>query len=93
MKKDNTIGIHLFCVARRHSRKQWRVGIFLFDEVEVLHFAGPYEVFSLTAINRGTPNEWKPFEVTTFSESGAMIKTRNDLQIITLIFLFKLSYV
>lgn len=30
--------------------KQWRVGIFLFDDVEVLDFAGPFEVFSVTSM-------------------------------------------
>jgi hypothetical protein len=29
------------------SGRQWKVGILLFDEVEVLDFAGPFEVFSL----------------------------------------------
>lgn len=29
------------------SVKQWQLGIFLFDEVEVLDFAGPFEVFPL----------------------------------------------
>ncbi len=27
------------------NRRQWRVGIFLFDDVEVLDFAGPFEIF------------------------------------------------
>ena len=31
--------------------KQWNVGIFLFNEVEVLDFAGPFEVFSITTIS------------------------------------------
>ncbi|GEC89634.1 hypothetical protein DES34_11579 [Brevibacillus brevis] len=29
--------------------KQGQVGIFLFDDVEVLDFAGPFEVFSVTS--------------------------------------------
>lgn len=30
---------------------KWSVGIFLFNEVEVLDFAGPFEVFSVTEVN------------------------------------------
>lgn len=30
-------------------KKKWNVGLLLFDEVEVLDFAGPFEVFSVTA--------------------------------------------
>ncbi len=33
-----------------HPIKQWKVGIFLFNEVEVLDFAGPFEAFSLTML-------------------------------------------
>jgi transcriptional regulator GlxA family with amidase domain len=32
-----------------------QVGIFLFDSVEVLDFAGPFEVFSVTATDSGNP--------------------------------------
>ncbi len=44
---------------------KWSVGIFLFNEVEVLDFAGPFEVFSVTEVN-----EEKPFTVYTVSENG-----------------------
>ena len=27
---------------------KWSIGVFLFDDVEVLDFAGPFEVFSVT---------------------------------------------
>ena len=57
--------------------KQWRVGIFLFDEVEVLDFAGPFEVFSVTALENGQ----KPFLVETVSEKGTMITARNGLRV------------
>ena len=52
------------------------VGIFIFNEVEVLDFAGPYEVFSLTEKD----NE-KLFKVITISENGEMIAARNGLKI------------
>jgi len=28
--------------------KQWKIGILLFNEVEVLDFSGPFEVFSIS---------------------------------------------
>ena len=33
--------------------KEWNVGIFLFNEVEVLDFVGPFEVFSVTTLTNG----------------------------------------
>jgi transcriptional regulator GlxA family with amidase domain len=53
-----------------------RVGIFLFNEVEVLDFAGPFEVFSL-ASQEGI----KLFETTTIGEEGNMITARNGLNV------------
>ncbi len=59
-------------------KKIWCVGIFLFDEVEVLDFAGPFEVFSIVSI----PGESdKPFLVQTVSQYETMIKTRNGLMV------------
>lgn len=60
------------------TEKQWVVGILLFNEVEVLDFAGPFEVFSLTTYP-DTDN--KPFIVKTISETGNMINARNGLKI------------
>ncbi len=60
------------------SFKQWSVGIFLFDEVEVLDFAGPFEVFSVTAYPEGDGN---PFIVKTISENGKIVNARNGLKI------------
>lgn len=57
--------------------KHRSVGIFLFDEVEVLDFAGPFEVFSVTALSDGS----KPFSVKTISEKGNMIQARNGLKV------------
>lgn len=56
---------------------QSKVGIFLFDEVEVLDFAGPFEVFSVTALENG----FKPFVVKTISEKGNLIVARNGLKV------------
>jgi len=58
--------------------KQWKVGILLFNEVEVLDFAGPYEVFAITAYPESTS---KTFEVKTVAQTRKIIKARNGLQI------------
>lgn len=54
------------------------VHILLFDDVEVLDFAGPFEVFSVTGRERGERN----FSVHTIAESLDPIKARNGLTII-----------
>lgn len=51
------------------------VGIFLFDEVEVLDFAGPFEVFSVS----GRRHQLDLFRVVTVSERGQPIAARNGL--------------
>lgn len=53
------------------------VGILLFDEVEVLDFAGPYEVLSVTQDEQKD----KPFKVVTISETGKEIRARNGLRV------------
>ncbi|MHA7128476.1 DJ-1/PfpI family protein [Algoriphagus namhaensis] len=52
------------------------LGIFLFDEVEVLDFAGPFEVFSVAS-----QLESDELDVFTFSHFGKDIHTVNDLQV------------
>ena len=56
--------------------KKINVGIFIFNEVEVLDFTGPFEVFSITEKN----NE-KLFNVTVISENFEIIHARNGLKI------------
>jgi putative intracellular protease/amidase len=58
--------------------KQRTVGILLFNEVEVLDFAGPFEVFSITTLTNSSD---KPFVVKTISETGDMISARYGLKI------------
>lgn len=53
------------------------VAIALFDDVEVLDFAGPFEVFSVT----GRRHDLEPFDVFTVSERGQMVRARNGLQV------------
>ena len=59
--------------------KQWKVGILLFNEVEVLDFAGPFEVFSITTSPEGNV---KPFEVRTIAQTKEVIRARNGLQVV-----------
>lgn len=52
------------------------VAILLFDEVEVLDFAGPFEIFSVTGRrDEGAP----PFNVYTVAEKSGTISARNNL--------------
>ena len=53
------------------------VCIVLFDEVEVLDFCGPFEVFSVTGGRQGLT----PFEVCTVSEKGKQITARGGLSV------------
>lgn len=57
--------------------EQQTVGVFLFNEVEVLDFAGPFEVFSVTEVE-----EKKPFNVVTITQNGEAIKARNGLNVL-----------
>ncbi|PSL43245.1 AraC family transcriptional regulator [Salsuginibacillus halophilus] len=57
------------------------VGIYLFDDVEVLDFAGPYEVFSV-AFTSSDQGHDPLFEVLTISEQGEKVVARNGLQIV-----------
>lgn len=57
--------------------KPHQIGLFLFHEVEVLDFAGPFEVFSIAEADPGV----KGFKVHTVSADGQMITARNGLQV------------
>lgn len=54
-----------------------KVAILIFDEVEVLDFCGPFEVFAVT----GARTEQKPFEVFTVAEASQPITARNGLSV------------
>ena len=54
------------------------VGILLFDDVEVLDFAGPFEVFSVTGRRDGS----NPFNVFTVAEHARPIAARNNLTVV-----------
>lgn len=54
-----------------------RVHVLLFDDVEVLDFAGPFEVFGVTGLRNGPAQ----FQVETVGLTGAPIRARNGLQV------------
>lgn len=54
------------------------VAILLFDDVEVLDFAGPFEVFAVTDELRG----YDTFNVFTFAENLGTIRARNGLKVV-----------
>jgi transcriptional regulator GlxA family with amidase domain len=54
------------------------VGIFLFDEVEVLDLAGPFEVFATAS--RLEPSA-KPFEVFTVADAARTVRARGGLMV------------
>jgi transcriptional regulator GlxA family with amidase domain len=56
---------------------QQRVAILIFNGVEVLDFAGPFEVFSVAGQRSGTD----PFQVYTVAETLAPVMARNQLSV------------
>lgn len=60
------------------------VGIYLFDEVEVLDFAGPFEVFSTASRvrTRQQPDLPPPFEVFTIAENIQPVHARGGLNVL-----------
>jgi transcriptional regulator GlxA family with amidase domain len=69
-----------------HSRSRRSVGIAIFDDVEVLDFAGPYEVFSRTRLVPGVESrrttETAPFEVFTVAPSSGAVRATGGLRVI-----------
>jgi len=59
------------------TNRSRNVAIFIFDEVEVLDFCGPFEVFSIT----GNQDESKPFNVYTVAEELRPVIARNNLSV------------
>jgi transcriptional regulator GlxA family with amidase domain len=53
------------------------VQVFIFDDVEVLDFAGPFEVFGVTGLRTGPA----PFRVETVGLSKALVRARNGLEL------------
>lgn len=59
------------------------IGIYVFDDVEVLDFAGPYEVFTCAARVGGklAPDAPPPFRVRTVGRTSALLRARAGLTI------------
>ncbi|HQR08429.1 MAG TPA: DJ-1/PfpI family protein [Gemmatales bacterium] len=57
--------------------RQRHLALFVFDDVEVLDFAGPFEVFSVTQWQ----SEIKPFKVSLVAEKPGPVLARNGLSI------------
>src|SRR5205809_4178431 len=66
--------------------KRLTVGILVFDDVEVLDFAGPFEVFSRTRTVAGAASrrtdESAPFSVFTIARSRAAITAIGGLRVL-----------
>ena len=59
------------------------IGIYVYDDVEVLDFAGPYEVFTCAARVSGkmAPDTPPPFQVRTIAQTSAMLRARAGLSV------------
>ena len=63
------------------DRKQ--VGILIFEDVEVLDFCGPFEVFSATRLNEEKRREeLSPFNVFLVAETKNLIVTAGGMKVI-----------
>jgi transcriptional regulator GlxA family with amidase domain len=64
---------------------KWNVGILVFDNVEVLDFAGPFEVFSRTRLAGGIDSRRSdtaaPFEVFTVARSHDAVVATGGLEV------------
>lgn len=65
---------------------KWNVGILIFDDVEILDFTGPFEVFSRTRLVAGPESrrseDSAPFRVFTVAKTAAPVVTTGGLGVI-----------
>ena len=73
----------------RFSRREYRilnrkhVGIVLFNDIEVLDFCGPFEVFSAVRLNEEERRaEPSPFEISLISETLSPVTTTGGMKVI-----------
>ena len=60
-----------------------RVGIVLFEDIEVLDFCGPFEVFSVVRLNEDKRREEpSPFDVSLVAEHPEPVTTTGNMQVI-----------
>jgi transcriptional regulator GlxA family with amidase domain len=63
--------------------KKISVGIVIFEDIEVLDFCGPFEVFSATRINSEKRREQSsPFEVLLVAEKNTVVSTSGGMKVI-----------
>lgn len=66
--------------------ERWNVGILLFDGVEVLDFAGPFEVFSRVRLTPGIESRRSdasaPFQVFTVGRTRASVRATGGLEVV-----------
>src|SRR3989442_2937172 len=66
--------------------EKWNAGILIFDDVEILDFTGPFEVFSRTRLVPGPESrrsdDSAPFHVFTVAKTAAPIRTTGGLRVI-----------
>jgi transcriptional regulator GlxA family with amidase domain len=63
--------------------KRYQVGILIFSEVEVLDFAGPFEVFSVTRLNEERRREeLSPFDVKLIAENLQPVVASGGLRVL-----------
>lgn len=59
-----------------------RVGIIIFDNIEILDFCGPFEVFSVTRVNEDKRREEpSPFEVLLIAEKSDVVTTTGGMRV------------
>lgn len=63
------------------SSGRTRVGILVFDDVEVLDFCGPFEVFSVAQPRGETDEVRRLFQVHVIAERKEMVSCRNGLMV------------
>jgi transcriptional regulator GlxA family with amidase domain len=63
----------------------WFVGILVFDQVEVLDFCGPFEVFSVTRFldEEGQRTDDSPFTIRLISEKNGLVRCRGGFKVLT----------
>jgi transcriptional regulator GlxA family with amidase domain len=74
--------MHDQLAARFQDRRQLHVGILIFPEVEVLDFAGPFEVFSVAARIHAAALGTPPFRVSIVGPEYAPVRARHGLNVI-----------
>jgi transcriptional regulator GlxA family with amidase domain len=68
---------------RRKQLEKKRVGIVLFEDIEVLDFCGPFEVFSAVRLKEEQRREEpSPFEVWLVAENPETVTTTGDMKVV-----------